>query len=72
MTVHSNLKALVDARGFSIRQVAREADCHFDTVRIMYNDEMERYPRELLYKLATYLDVPINELLIIKNTKPVD
>lgn len=66
MPVRSNLKALLDKRGISIRQAARESGCHFDTVRIMYNDEMERYPRELLYKLATYLDVTIDQLLIIE------
>jgi DNA-binding Xre family transcriptional regulator len=61
--VRSNLKAILDERGFSIRQLAREIDYRFDSVRQMYNDEIERYPRDLLTKLCEYLDVTPSEIL---------
>jgi DNA-binding Xre family transcriptional regulator len=58
----SNLKQIIDERGLSIRQVSRDIDYRFDSVRLMYNDEMERYPRELLSKLCRYLQVTLNDL----------
>ncbi|KZE79339.1 hypothetical protein AV654_17880 [Paenibacillus elgii] len=61
--IHSNLKNLIDAKGVSIRQVARDIDYRFDSVRLMYNDEMKQFPRELLEKLCTYFDVGIADLL---------
>ncbi|WP_258959136.1 helix-turn-helix domain-containing protein [Paenibacillus tyrfis] len=61
--IHSNLKNLIDAKGVSIRQVARDIDYRFDSVRLMYNDEMKQFPREFLEKLCTYFDVGIDELL---------
>lgn len=61
--IHSNLKNLIDQKGISIRQAARDIDYRFDSVRQMYNDEMKMYPRELLEKLCAYFDVGIADLL---------
>ncbi|WP_134904117.1 helix-turn-helix domain-containing protein [Paenibacillus polymyxa] len=66
MLIHSNLKSIADARGLTVRQVARDIDYRFESVRTMYNDEMERYPRDLLAKLCSYLDVGIDELLTLR------
>ncbi|MBU9705901.1 helix-turn-helix transcriptional regulator [Paenibacillus sp. AK121] len=66
MLIHSNLKAIADARGLTVRQIARDIDYRFESVRTMYNDEMERYPRDLLAKLCSYLDVGIDELLTLR------
>lgn len=62
MTIRSNLKALADARGVTIREIARAIDYRFESVRQFYNDEMERYPRELLARLCTYFGCGIGEL----------
>jgi DNA-binding Xre family transcriptional regulator len=64
--VKSNLKQILDEREISIRQVARDIDHRLESVRQFYNDELERYPRELLTKLCAYLNVTPGELLIIK------
>ena len=75
MPVHSNLKSVIDEKGISIRQVARETNSHFETVRMLYNDEMNRYPRELIGKLCFYLDIPINKLITVtplEKDEPVD
>ncbi|WP_404303570.1 helix-turn-helix domain-containing protein [Paenibacillus sp. DP01] len=66
MLIHSNLKAIADDRGIKVRQIARDIDYRFESVRTMYNDEMERYPRDLLAKLCSYLDVGIDELLTLR------
>jgi len=63
--IKSNLKFFVDKKGISVRQVARDIDYRLESVQNMYNDTMERYPRELLVKLCTYFDCEINELLVI-------
>lgn len=63
--VNSNLKKILDERKLSIRQVARDIDYRFDSVRQLYNNENKTYPRELLAKLCTYLNVTPGEILII-------
>jgi DNA-binding Xre family transcriptional regulator len=66
MQLRSNLKALADARGVAIRELARVIDYRFESVRQLYNDEMERYPRDLLAKLCAYFGVTVAELLVIE------
>ncbi|AIQ29400.1 hypothetical protein P40081_15515 [Paenibacillus sp. FSL P4-0081] len=61
--INSRLKAIADERGLSIRELAREADCHFEIVRRLYNDTMERYPRDVLDKLCKYLNVSVHDIL---------
>ncbi|MHA6530159.1 helix-turn-helix domain-containing protein [Paenibacillus sp. BAC0078] len=72
--VKSNLKKLADDNGKSIRQVAKDIDYRFETVRQMYNDESKHFPRDLLDKLCTYFSCDINQLLICdedEETPPV-
>jgi DNA-binding Xre family transcriptional regulator len=64
--VKSNLKQILDQRELSIRQVARDIDYRFDSVRQLYNNENKNYPRELLTKLCTYLNVTPGDLLRIE------
>lgn len=61
--INSRLKAIADERSLSIRELAREADCHFEIVRRLYNDTMERYPRDVLDKLCKYLNVTVQDIL---------
>jgi putative transcriptional regulator len=68
--INSNLKKILDEKGLSIRQVARDIDYRFDSVRQLYNNENKVYPRELLSKLCTYLNVTPGELLIIEKDNP--
>lgn len=63
MPVRSNLKEILDERRISIRQVARDIDYRFESVRQMYNNETDRYNRELLAKLCDYLQVDISDLI---------
>jgi DNA-binding Xre family transcriptional regulator len=66
VTVISNLKQILDERELSIRQVARDIDYRFDSVRQLYNNENKTYPRELLTKLCNYLKVTPGDLLILE------
>ena len=61
--IKSKLKDIADARNLSIREIARGSNCHFEIVRRIYNNTMERYPRDVIDKLCTYLDVGVGELL---------
>jgi DNA-binding Xre family transcriptional regulator len=63
LIIRSNLKLLAAAKGVSIREIARDIDYRFESVRQMYNDEMERYPRDLIAKLCVYFSVTAAELL---------
>nr|WP_244988402.1 helix-turn-helix transcriptional regulator [Paenibacillus xylanexedens] len=64
--IKSNLKNILDSRGnnISIRELARELDCQFETIRRFYNDSMERYPRDVIDKLCKYLGVTPGELIV--------
>ncbi|MEC1539773.1 helix-turn-helix transcriptional regulator [Bacillus subtilis] len=66
--IKSNLKHILDERKISIRQLSRDIDHEYPTVRKLYNDEMERYPRELLDKVCIYLNIELQELLIFEKS----
>jgi DNA-binding Xre family transcriptional regulator len=68
--VRSNLKKILDERQLSIRQVAKDINHRHESVRQLYNDELERYPRELLTKLCTYLKVAPGDILIYEIEDP--
>lgn len=70
--VHSGLKLLVDESGKSIRQVARDIEYRFETIRKMYNDELRHYPSDLLAKLCDYFECGIEEILIYEKEPPQD
>ena len=72
MRIKSNLKKILDSRDLTIRQVSRDIDYRFDSVRQLYNDEIERYPRDLLSKLCTYLNVTPNDLLKLEKDMAAD
>lgn len=63
MRVNSKLKAILDERGLSIRKVAADTGIQFESLRRFYNNETERFPRELIAKLCDYLDADIVDLL---------
>nr|WP_246553728.1 helix-turn-helix transcriptional regulator [Paenibacillus tritici] len=51
--------------------MARDIDYRLGAVQDLYNDTMERYPRELLSRITTYLECSISDLLINEETPPV-
>lgn len=69
MKIRSDLKRIIDGKGLSVRQVARDIDYRLGAVQDMYNDTMERYPRELLTRLCAYFKCDINELLTMEEDK---
>jgi DNA-binding Xre family transcriptional regulator len=70
LILHSRLKNILDEKGLSVRQVAREIDYRPESVRQLYNDQMERFPRDLLTRLCYYLNLTPNDLLYIDKTNP--
>ncbi|NYV67588.1 helix-turn-helix transcriptional regulator [Bacillus sp. Gen3] len=61
--IRSNLKPLLDERNISIRQLSKDIDYRFESVRKLYNDELERLPVDLLDRVCIYLDIEISDLL---------
>ena len=66
MKIRSNLRPIAELHGHGIREIARAIEYRFESVRQMYNDEMERYPRELLAKLCEFYGVTPSELLTLE------
>ncbi|MGC5326997.1 helix-turn-helix domain-containing protein [Brevibacillus sp. SYSU BS000544] len=69
MKLRSNLKQLLDDREISVRRVARDIEYRLGSVQDLYNDTMERYPRELLSKLCAYLGCSVGDILVIENVQ---
>lgn len=63
MQLQSNLKTILDERNLSIRQVSKDIDYRFESVRQLYNNDTKQFPRDLLVKLCAYLEVDISDLL---------
>lgn len=61
----SNLKKLLDEKGISIQQFARDTGLKFETVRRLYNDDTKQYQRETLGIVCDALNVSIDQLLIL-------
>jgi len=64
--IRSNLKALADDRGLSIRKLAEAIDYRFETVRQLYNDDTKHYPKDLLEKLCDYFGCEVSDILKIE------
>jgi hypothetical protein len=64
--VHSNLKEMMRAKdpNLSIRQLAKDIDYHFDSVRRMYKDEMVQYPRDLIWRLCKYFNASPGHFIV--------
>lgn len=65
MRVKSNLKAILDERNISIRQLSADTDIAFETLRRLYNDQTKQYQRDTIGKLCEVLNIEIQDLLIL-------
>ena len=63
MVINSKLKSIIDERGLSIRKVAADTGINFESLRRFYNNDTERYSRDVLEKLCKYLNVDIPDLI---------
>ena len=72
MQVNSTLKKILDERNLSIRKVASDTGIAFESVRRIYNNDTERFPRDVLAKLCAYLDVGIADLLELEKADRQD
>ena len=61
----SNLKALLDERGLSIRKFSDMTGLPFETLRRLYNDDTKQYQRDTIGRICEVLNVEINELLTL-------
>jgi DNA-binding Xre family transcriptional regulator len=70
MKIKSNLKALLDSREISVRKCSIDIEYRFESVRKMYNDDIEHFPKQLISKLCTYLEVEPGELIVSEKSNP--
>lgn len=67
MRVKSNLKAILDERDISIRQLAEDANLKYETVRRLYHDETMQYQRDSIGSICKALKIELSELLILED-----
>lgn len=65
MRVKSNLKAILDERNISIRQLSADTEISFETLRRLYNDDTKQYQRDTIGKICEHLQIEIQDLLIL-------
>ncbi|MCM3488765.1 helix-turn-helix transcriptional regulator [Alkalihalophilus marmarensis] len=71
MAIHSNLKVILDERNLSVLQVSKDIEYRYESLRKVYNNENEHYPKKMLDKLCAYLNVEPGDLISYKkNEKP--
>lgn len=69
--IYSRLQALTDAKGVSLREVARDTvgERSFESIRRLAANETSRYSRDLLEKLCDYFDCEISDILVLERNK---
>jgi DNA-binding Xre family transcriptional regulator len=68
--VRSNLKAILNERNISVRKLALEINYRYETVRQLYNNDTEHYPKALITKICNHLDITPGELIVIDKEDP--
>lgn len=66
MQLRSVFKHIIDDRGLTTEQVAKEIDYSEESLEKLYLDEMEQYPRDLIAKLCVYLGVTPSDLFSLE------
>ena len=69
MRAKLNLKAVLDARSISIRQLEEMTGLKFETLRRLYNDDTKQYQRDTIGRICEVLGVEIGDILILENDK---
>ena len=62
----SDLKRLLDNRDLTIIEVADTLGLRRESVRQLYHDNVKRFPSDMLGKLCAFLNVGIDELLLVQ------
>lgn len=70
--IRVNVQALLDARGMSLRQLAKDIDHDFEGVRRFANNTSTRYSRDLLEKLCDYFECGLTDILIMERIEDAE
>ncbi|KJD47318.1 helix-turn-helix domain-containing protein [Paenibacillus terrae] len=66
MEIRSNLLTILNEKDITIRQLSKNIDYRYETVRSLCNNQIERLPLDLLAKICVYLDIRIEEILTLE------
>ncbi|HET7579782.1 MAG TPA: helix-turn-helix transcriptional regulator [Bacillales bacterium] len=67
-TIQCHLQQLLDDRGISQNEIARETETRVATIHQLCHNESKRIPREVIEKIADKLEIDdINEILTIEH-----
>lgn len=65
MRVKCNLKAILDERQMSIRELERLTGIGFESLRRLYNDDAKSYTKTNIEKICSTLNIEIDDFLIL-------
>jgi DNA-binding Xre family transcriptional regulator len=72
MRVKSNLKAILDERDISLRQLEKMTGLPFETLRRLYNDETKQYQRDTIGRICEVLNLKISDILILEDEESAE
>lgn len=67
--IQSHLAELLNERGMGMREFSRAVDYRLSSIRSLYHNRTERFPRELLERTCDYLDVDISDIITFEKDK---
>ena len=65
-----NLKKIIDEKGISLRQIAKEINIPYNMIEKYYADNIQRIDLKIMTRLCFYLDVDYGD--IFSYTPPVE
>lgn len=68
MEIKSNLLSILNEKGITIRQLAKDIDYRYETVRSLCHNQIERLPLDLLAKVCEHLNAKIEDILKLSKT----
>ncbi|WP_342415609.1 helix-turn-helix transcriptional regulator [Paenibacillus sp. FSL R10-2782] len=66
MEIRSNLLTILNEKDITIRQLSKNIDYRYETVRSLCHNQIERLPLDLLAKICVYLDIRIEDILTLE------
>lgn len=62
----SNLKAMLEQRKISMRELSRRIDYRFETIRQLCNNNIKQLPVELIERICEELNCDVSDLFVLE------
>lgn len=64
--IYSDLKTVLHKRNLTIRELSRITGVRYESLRKLYHDEVERFPRDVIASICNEINVDVSEIIRYK------